>query len=140
MAPWNGAGTRPQDYANVGTTSPVQGAGPFQFNATWKDRLMQWVLTPAGHDRYVTTIFLLDKQNPAVHLEHPLASGELSCNAILTELGTCNGEQHVCTAFCTEPNNVPQCHADCNQRLSECMSTGTYRWINSPTKTGLERR
>jgi hypothetical protein len=54
--------------------------------------------------------------------------------------GTCSYEDARCVKFCKDSGRGESCYGDCRNRQTSCLKTGTYYWINSPTRTGLERK
>jgi hypothetical protein len=56
---------------------------------------------------------------------------------------TCSANNAECNAFCATPDGRAQgqaCPNACNERMQNCLRTGTYFWRNRPTATGLERK
>ena len=54
--------------------------------------------------------------------------------------GSCSSQNNFCMSYCAKSNPSPSCTDDCASRKTVCLQTGTYRWINSPTMTGLIRK
>jgi hypothetical protein len=52
---------------------------------------------------------------------------------------SCSDQNQRCEAFC-QAQNTASCQGDCVARQATCLRTGIYKWLNSPSVSGLEKK